>query len=340
MNGLERSLGFIRGDAVDHPPFHPIIMRWAARYAGVCYRDFCLVPEAKAKAMIKAADDFAIDWVTVMSDPYCEAEAFGLQVEYPEDNLPIEKGGHLQEPEEAMELVPYDWRQHRRCRNRIEEIRELVERSKGRHFIVGWVEGPMAEYADIRGVSEAAMDLLEEPEAVEYAMRVIVESALPFARAQLEAGAHCIGIGDAFASQIGPKLYREFVWKLEKQLVEEIHSAGGLTKIHICGNTSAILPLLIQTGTDIVDVDHLVPDMRPFLDQLGPGQVFSGKTDPVSVIQDGTPEEIEKCVRQFHTQTGGRCIVSAGCEIPPDTSVGNMQAFSQARVLPQLRHSG
>jgi hypothetical protein len=42
MTGLERTLAFLAGKPVDHPPFHPIIMRWAARYAGVKYRDFCL----------------------------------------------------------------------------------------------------------------------------------------------------------------------------------------------------------------------------------------------------------------------------------------------------------
>jgi len=330
MNGLERSLGFISGKAVDHPPFLPIVMRWAARYAGVPYRDFCLIPQAKAMAMAKVAEDFAIDWLTVMSDPYCEAEAFGLQVEYPADNLPIEKGGHLSEAEAAFDLKPYDWREHKRCCNRVEEIKAMVELSRGQHLIVGWVEGPMAEYADIRGVSEAAMDLIEEPEAVRHAMGVIVESALPFALAQVEAGAHCIGIGDAFASQIGPKLYREFVFDLEKQLVEAIHAAGGLTKIHICGNISSLLPDLIKTGSDIIDIDHLVPDLSPFAPLLAEGQVFSGKADPVSIIQDGTPEQIEASVRAIHGETNGRCIVSAGCEVPPDTSVANMLAFSRA----------
>lgn len=330
MNGLQRSLAFIRGEAVDHPPFQPMIMRWAARHAGVPYRDFCLIPQAKAMAMAKAADDFSIDWLTVMSDPYCEAEAFGLQIEYPENNLPVDTGGHLQEAEEAFNLRPYHWQEHSRCRNRVEEIKAMVELSCGQHFIVGWIEGPMAEYADIRGVSEAAMDLLEEPEAVRHAMEVIVQSALPFALAQLDAGAHCIGIGDAFASQIGPKLYREFVFDLEKQLVEAIHSKGGISKIHICGNISAILPDLIQTGTDIVDVDHLVPDLSPFAGLLSKGQVFSGKADPVSIIQDGSPADIQTQVQKFHAESKGRCIVSGGCEIPPDTTAANMHAFSKA----------
>jgi uroporphyrinogen-III decarboxylase len=89
MTGLDRTLSFVRGQTVDRPPFHPIIMRWAARYAGVKYRDFCTDPVTKSMAMIRCAKDFDIDWVTVMSDPWAEASAFGIMVEYPEDSLPV-----------------------------------------------------------------------------------------------------------------------------------------------------------------------------------------------------------------------------------------------------------
>ncbi len=63
---------------------------------------------------------------------------------------------------------------------------------------------------------------------------------------------------------------------------------------------------------------------------LGDVQVFSGKSDPVSVIQDGTFAEIETSVQIDYTKAQGRCIVSAGCEIPPGTSVENMQVLCQS----------
>jgi uroporphyrinogen decarboxylase len=44
MTGRQRTFDFLAGKPTDRPPFHPIIMRWAAQYAGVNYRDFCLDP--------------------------------------------------------------------------------------------------------------------------------------------------------------------------------------------------------------------------------------------------------------------------------------------------------
>jgi uroporphyrinogen decarboxylase len=330
MNGLQRTLDFLDGKPVDRPPFHPIIMRWAARYAGVKYRDFCLDYQKKCDAMIRCADDFDLDWVTVMSDPFCEASAFGLHIEYPENDLPIDRKGHLPDAHAASRIQPFHTFDHKRTANRVQEIREFKRRVGDRYFIVGWVEGPVAEYADLRGVSSAALDLLEAPDAVLKAIDVIVDSLLEFITHQVEAGAHAIGIGDAFCSQIGPALYRKFSWEGEQRMITHIHNLGAKAKLHICGNTAALLPDMIRTQADIVDVDHLVPGMAEFAHLLGRNQVLCGQSDPVCVIQDGTPKQILESVRECRKQAGGRCIVSAGCEITPDTTLENFRAFRGA----------
>ena len=330
MTGLQRTLDFISGMPVDRKPFHPIIMRWAAHYAGVTYRDFCLNAQAKCDAMIQCAEDFDLDWVTVMSDPFCEASAFGLNIEYPENDLPIDRSGHLPDLAAVSRLQPFLTLEHERTANRVREIREFKQRLGDRYFIVGWVEGPVAEYADLRGVSTAAMDFLDDPETVLKAIDVIVESSLDFITHQVAAGAHAIGIGDAFCSQIGPASYRKFAWEGERRMIEHIHNLGAKAKLHICGNTTALLPDMIRTGADIVDVDHLVPSTAEFVHLLGPNQVLSGSSDPVRIIQDGTPDQILASVKKEQEQASGRCIVSAGCEITPDTSEENLRAFREA----------
>jgi MtaA/CmuA family methyltransferase len=330
MTGLERTLLFLNGEPVDHPPFHPIIMRWAAKYAGIQYRDFCLDPFSKCKAMILCARDFNLDWVTVMSDPWAEATGFGIEVEYPENDLPIDKGGHLPDAESVTKLNHYNALESSRCSKRLAELEEFRKTVGNDLFIVGWVEGPVAEYVDLRGASNASFDLLTEPETVCKAMDIIVDCAMDFITLQIKAGAHCIGIGDAFCSQIGPELYDQFAFARQKKLVDHIHSEGSLAKLHICGNTESIMKQMILTGADIIDIDHLVPSMGNFANHLTAHQTFSGKSDPVSVIQDGIPELITQSVMRDFKEADGRCIISAGCEITPGTTYANMQAFSKA----------
>jgi len=188
-------------------------------------------------------------------------------------------------------------------------------------------EGAAAETAiDEPPVGETVLD----PDAVAEALDVITEAALPFITRQVEAGAHCIGVGDAFCSQIGPERYRALAFPRERIMVEHIHALGARAKLHICGNTRALLPDMIRTGADIIDVDHLVPSLAEAASLLGPEQVLCGKVDPVAVVQDGSVEEIDRAARADLAEAGGRCIVSAGCEITPDTPVTHLRALRRA----------
>ncbi len=218
---------------------------------------------------------------------------------------------------------------HKRMRQRSEEISVYRRETAGKLFICGWVEGPLAAWCDIRDINMAMTDLYEYPDRLHRALDIITESAIAFITPQVMAGAHCIGIGDSVCSLISPELYREFCFEREKALVDHIHSLGALAKIHICGNISAILPDVIRTGADIVDIDHRTGTVTDAIKLLRPGQVFSGKSDPVSVIQDGDRQMIRHSSKAFFREAGGRAIISAGCEVTPGTPSSNLLYFSE-----------
>ncbi|MEK6795729.1 MAG: uroporphyrinogen decarboxylase family protein [Spirochaetota bacterium] len=329
MTARERSKRFIANDTVDRPPFHPIVMRIAAKHAGIPYGKFCTDAKSKAVGYVRYADDFGMDWVTVMSDPYTEATAFGLPVEFPEDDLPKDTAHIIESIADIARLKKPSVENSARPMAAVDTIREYKKMSR-EEFIVGWVEGPMAEYADLRGLSSACTDLMDDPKAVCDAADIINAFAKEFASAQIAAGADCIGIGDAACSQIGPDLYRELFFPREKELVDHIHAQGALAKLHICGNTTALLPDMIRTGADIIDVDHLVKDMSAFAPLLGKKQVFSGNSDPVAVIERGDERAIRESVASCFQASRGRTITSAGCEIPPDARDVSMKIYRDA----------
>jgi len=327
MNSLQRTLNFIEHKNVDRPPLHPIIMLFAAKYANVPYSEFCLNAPSKASAMIKCAKDFGLDWVTVMSDPYCEAEAFGLEVEYPYDELPKHKSYLIKDINQINDMTVPDCYTSRRMANRIKEVEEMSREVGNELFIVGWAEGACAEYADLRGLAEMCIDFFEYEDEINKALDIILETTINLAVAQIKAGAHCIGIGDAVCSQIGPTFYKKFAFEREKALVSAIHNAGGLAKLHICGDTTSILPDMIKTGANIIDVDHLVIDMSPFVDLLGANQVLCGNSDPVEVIYRGSKNDMAFSIKKCKDQTKGKGIISAGCEIPPNTTIENFKTY-------------
>jgi len=330
MNALERTVNFLQNKEVDRIPFHPILMRFTARYGGVNYKDFCLKPEEKCAANIKCATDFKYDWVNVMSDAFAEAEAYGDIIEYPENNLPLLKKHAINTVADIDKLKKPDIQEHSRLKARIKEIEIYKQELGDSYMITGWVEGPLGEYCDIRDMSLAMLDFYENPAQLEKALDIITEFSIEYVAAQIKAGAHCIGIGDAACSQISPDLYKDFIFEREKAIVDEVHANGALVKLHICGNTTAILPDMIKTGADIVDIDHLVKSMGDFTSMLGENQVLCGNSDPVSVIMDGSVNDIIESVEKCYKETTGRCITSAGCEIPAETSISNMHSYSEA----------
>jgi MtaA/CmuA family methyltransferase len=195
--------------------------------------------------------------------------------------------------------------------------------------IMGWVEGALAEAAVLRGVGTLMTDVYDRPNFVKDLLDVCVEVEIAFARAQIEAGADIVGLGDAVASQISPVMYREYALPYERRIVRAIHEMGGLARLHICGDTTQILEDMVVTEADIIDIDWMV-DMATACRAFGGGPSVCGNFDPVQVMLEGTPEDVYEATRQCMAAGGDRSISAAGCEIPRATPHENLRAQRQA----------
>ena len=195
-------------------------------------------------------------------------------------------------------------------------------------LIEGWIEGPIAEGADLRGINTLMTDFFDDPVFVTDLFEFVLELELTFARAQVAAGAELIGVGDAAASLVGPEIYEKFVWPYEKRMMDALRAMGARTRLHICGNTRPLLGLFGELGCDIVDLDSLAP-LNEARASMGPRQVLLGNIDPVRVLRDGTPEQVYAAVAACHQQAGDRFIVSAGCEVVRDTPPENLRAMCE-----------
>ena len=141
---------------------------------------------------------------------------------------------------------------------------------------MGWVEGPAAEAADLQGVTNFLINLMHEEAFCHELMALCVEVGSKFAVAQITAGADTIGIGDAIVSQISLPVYEKLVFPHQKQLVNLIHQAGGLVRMHICGNITHLLGKIGELGVDLVDLDWMV-DLKKARQVLGQRTVLVGK---------------------------------------------------------------
>lgn len=330
MTGRERVLAMLDGAAVDRLPLMPITMMYAADLAGVSYREYASSAAALAEAQLKVSTKFEFDYVSVISDPARETSDMGGKVVWFDDQPPaiVESEALLADKATLASLKLPDLTATGRMRDRIQGVR-LLRRAVGAGKIVeGWVEGPCALGADLRGLNTLMLDFYDDPAFVEQLFDFVVRMEIQFAWAQVEAGADLIGVGDAAASLIGPKFYQRFVQPFEYVLIEAIHAMGARVRLHICGNTRRILADMGLTGADIIDLDFLAS-----LDEariaMGPQQVLLGNLDPVRVLRDGTPESVYAAIAECHRAARGRYIVGAGCEIPRGTPEDNVLALTR-----------
>jgi MtaA/CmuA family methyltransferase len=336
MNATERLAARLRGDAVDRSPNFDIMMTFAAHYIGqplaAYYQDYRVL----AAANYAVQEAFDLDILQAISDPYREAADFGAQIEFPADGLPICHTPLLADPAALTRLRPTAPEQGRRMSDRLAAVQAMAAHAAGTIPVMGWVEGALAEAADLRGVSALLTDFYDRPDWVVELLEICTENAIAFARAQVRAGATIIGLGDAIASQIAPRAYRQFALPYEQRIFAAVHEAGAtlhegglLARLHICGNTTRLLADMAETGADIIDLDWMV-DLRHAAEVIGARAAVCGNFDPVAVMFNGTPQWVREMTLACVAAAGPRGINMAGCEIPDGTPVANLRAQSAA----------
>ena len=335
MNSYERLIGRVRGEAVDRPPNLNIMMTFAAHHIGQPLGRYYQDHRVLCRANLAVQRDFSLDVVQAISDPYREAADLGAAIEFPEDGLPICRAPLLCEPRDLVKLNALAPEDGRRMSDRLEALRLFRQQVGGEVPIMGWVEGALAEAADLRGVSQLMIDLYDRPEWVRDLLGLCGQVAISFARAQIEAGADIVGLGDAVASQISPRLYRELALPYEQHIFSAVHDMGALARLHICGDTTRLVADMASSGADIIDLDWMV-DMGRAAAIVGDGPVLCGNQDPVAVMLQGTPEQVREAVSACLRAGGPRCINMAGCEIPDGTPHENLHA--QTRALEDAGH--
>ncbi|HSB15699.1 MAG TPA: uroporphyrinogen decarboxylase family protein [Bryobacteraceae bacterium] len=328
MTSRERVLAMLDGRPVDHLPLMPITMMFAADRIGEKYGRYALDHRIMAEAQIRTAEEFGFDHVSGITETR-EAPDCGASVQYFDDQpyAMDESRARLAEKSALKDL-----KMPEPCggamNDRLLGLLLMKERAGSEKIVEGWVEGPCGASADLRGINTLMLDFFDDRAFVTNLFEFVVELAVRFGRAQVEAGADVIGIGDPASSLVGPRIYEEFVWPYQKRLADGLHAAGARVRLHVCGNTRRMLTGMAKLGCDIVDIDSQVP-LAEAREKMGPNQVLLGNLDPVRVLRDATPEAVFAALMECHRQAGPRYIVAAGCEVVRDTPLANMRALAE-----------
>ena len=355
-----------RHERVDRIPVTPYMGNYGAVLAGVPIDRYCTDASAMAQAQLEAQRLIGQDMLVAQSDGYYMAEALGMRTYRRPGTTPAPQAWPVADLASIDALRIPDPRRDGRMPVYLDAVRMLRDAAGERLAVRACGTGAFSLAGHLMGPDRfvLALALLEvEPDpAAERRLRLLMEitteTTTRFALAALEAGADVVMDGDSLASldMISPQLYERWAWPFERAFFERVRPAadasGALTLLHICGDTTPILPLMARTGAHILEIDWKVElaaardaAAAPTDNAPQPAPALMGNLDPTSALLQGSPGLVLSLARAAIRAgsapwPGGLAgvgrpsitgfLLGSGCEVAPGTPPENMRAMVRA----------
>jgi MtaA/CmuA family methyltransferase len=257
----QRVLMTLRGQIPDRiaTAFHNSAV--VAELSGLPYNEFFRSGEAMADGHYRALQRFQYDAIIVDSGTHCSAQTLGCGAHYSADKYPLTTTPVLQHLEDIRSLEMPD-----PCSTYpASEMIDCIHRLRGMcgeeaALIATGDQGPFTLSALLIGMENWLLALKDQidldliHEVLDFACRYTTSYAL----ALHTAGADVVRFGDSFGGTelVSPRMYTQWTYPYEKQLIEALTPHGFPTSIHICGNATPILEGMIASGADMIEVDE------------------------------------------------------------------------------------
>jgi hypothetical protein len=136
---------------------------------------------------------------------------------------------------------------------------------------------------------------------------------------------------------VSPPMYRRYSLPYYQRRCEQLHAAGKLVACHMDGRLRGLLPMVADTGLDILDGLTPAPMNDWTLDEclaaLGPNQrVWCGV--PCTFFCDSTSTaEIRAFGRRIVETFGPRVVLNVGDQVPPNADIEKVIALGELSRL-------
>jgi uroporphyrinogen decarboxylase len=343
MTPREKVMTAIELEQSEVVPVVPQMTYANARIVGIAFQEAMNDAEKMAKALVAGYRMFGYDGIYVgwESSFNLVAEAMGCTLKPGGGGIPSVSGWVVSEAADVTRLANIDPERDGRLPVHLKAM-ELVREEVGDDVpLFRYVPGPFTLSSLLRGQSVFLGDLIKNQELVRAILRPATESVKRFAEATVEHEADIVVAADPMASTsvISPKMFEEFALPYLKEVMSVVRKAGSVPSLHVCGMTGPILRNLVETGTRIVELDHLV-DLKKAKEAIGKDVCIQGNIDPVSILLRGKPEDVEKHALECISEAGqsGGFILSSGCEVPLETPLENIRAMVTASLNSRKRN--
>ncbi len=333
MNSFERLQCVLEGNKPDKVPvmLHNFLM--AAEQHGISMETYRSSARMIADSFIHAVEKYGYDGVVVDVDTVTLAASLGVPVDYPKHEPARLKGKLLDSIEASEYLEPIDISKNEGVNIWVEACDLLVQHFGNEIFIRGNCDqAPFSLAGMLRGMEGWLFDLtdLSKHEYIYKLLDYCYKACSQFMEMIAGTGVAMVSNGDSIAGpdMISPELYRNFARPYEKKMASKAHELGKPYLLHICGKTDLILDDMIDTGSDVLELDYKT-DINLIYQKCRQKVIFCGNIDPSGVLAMGTEEQVRKKTRELLDiySNNYMFILNAGCAIPSNTPEENLKAM-------------
>jgi uroporphyrinogen decarboxylase len=310
-------------------------VKWYGKYN---YEEFCQDGDKMFEVLKSAIERFDYDWAWVQIDDCFEFEPVGVKVKG-EGNILRATYGYLPATWDTLKNLPFiDPLKDGRMPEKLKAIRKLKDYFKDSVLITGSCAAPFSAVGLTFSIQESMMLMYTDPQFLHSAMEYWKEFYKRYIRAQQDAGADAIWLGDcnAYSSMVSVPQYNEHILPVTRELVK--HCEEELNIMIWMHNSETQLDHVLSHLPLGVSFESIGPagDIRQIREATKGLQPISSNLDPIEVLWHGNPGSIAADVERIMSicKEGGGFIFNSGEMNPREIPDENMDAFvSTARKL-------
>ena len=212
--------------ALEKPDHMPVFacseefdVKWYGKY---CYEELCQDGDKIAVNWIAAIEEFDYDWAWIQIDDCFEFEPLGIECKG-QGNILRATRGYLPATIETINNLPIiDPQKDGRMPEKLKAIKRIREHFGDSVVVMGSLAAPYSSVGLIWGMEETMIKGMTEPELLQEACDFFVEQQYRYAKAQYDAGAHALWLGDcdAFSGMLSVEQYKQFAFPSCKKFID------------------------------------------------------------------------------------------------------------------------